>query len=404
MQKTENNLGWRGLIKGYVFLLGKRKKLYLFYDFCLLLLLFYSVIPPLLLGKIIDFFDTYKSNGPMSPFYAYVITLGVSFAIVSFLRLTLKNRLENLRSEIGYDLKLSGFERLMDFSLEWHDQQMVGEKTQKISNGVTAINDLSTLMENVILQAIATFLGIVAVFIFLKPYFLIFFLLYFAVYLTNVIYFNVRIQKKIHEQNISLEKSSGAFVEGLSNLLTLKTLGASSGYASHIAVKEEQLKRNNIEISNLVINLWRVFQFLNGLSYAVFLFLIGKSIVSGDISAGMLVIFYGSLQSLISVSGGMMDIYERVSRDRSQIIRMLPIYQTTNKVKSGRTKFPANWKKLSIIKGDFKYHSTKGEKTDRELSDIDLEIQKFSKSDKLNISESCKIKVISFLTSSSCKE
>lgn len=379
MLTAEEKFGWLDLIRGYLFLLGKKKKIYLFWNFCLFLLLFYSVVPPLLLGKIVDFFSVYKSGESLNLFYIYIIILGVSFSIVSYFRLTLKNTLSNLRTEIGYVLKLSGFEKLLDFSIEWHDQQMVGEKSQRIANGITALNDLSAMLENIIFEAIAGFIGIIVVFLFLEPYFVLFFLLYMLVFFINVGYFNVRIQKKIREQNIAQEKSSGAFVEGLNNLLTIKTMGANKHFASHIARKEDVIRKTNLQIEKLIFTVWKIFQVLNGLSYTFFLFLIGQSIATGSISAGTLVIFYGYLETLIHLSARLMDIFDRASRNRAAIARTLPIYQTSSVVKSGHCKFPKNWDSISLINGHFNYKSGVDLSVEKALVNINLEIPKYAK-------------------------
>ncbi len=376
---TKEKFGWLDLIRGYFFLLGDKKKIYLFWNICLILLLSYSVVPPLLLGKIVDFFGTYKTGDSLNPFYLLIVVLGVSFAIVSFFRLTLKNTLSNLRIGIAYVLKLSGFENLLDFSIEWHDQQMVGEKSQRISYGISALNDLSQMMENIVFEGIAGFIGIIVVFLFLKPYFILFFLLYLLMFFTNLVYFNTRIQKKIREQSIAQEKSSGAFIEGLNNLLTIKTMGANKHFSSHIARKEEHIRNSGIQVEKLIFTLWKNFQILNGLSYTFFLFLIGQAIVSGDISAGTLVIFYGYLQTMIGTTARLNDLYDRASRDKSAISRMLPIYQTSSKVKSGNLKFPKHWQEITIQKGNFTYRSAKDSSVEKALVGIDLVIPRFAK-------------------------
>src|SRR3989344_9319746 len=82
---------WGALVKALIFLLGERKKKFLFWLFWLYVVNFYVVVPSLLMGQIIDFFTVHKAGASYATFYFYTVTLGVSFALVSFVRLSLKN-------------------------------------------------------------------------------------------------------------------------------------------------------------------------------------------------------------------------------------------------------------------------------------------------------------------------
>jgi ABC-type multidrug transport system fused ATPase/permease subunit len=382
MSKTTvtENFTWMDLVKGYVYMLGAHKRKYLFLDLCLILLLTYSVVPPLLLGKIVDFFTSYKPGDNLQTFYWYIVILGCSFSLVSFLRLQLKNFLGNIRSEITYVLRTSGFEKLLDFSVEWHDQQMVGAKTQRINSGISAFTDLSHMMENIVFDALASFTGILIVFLFLEPAFLIFFAVYLLLYSINLFYFTGKIQARVKQQNLLSEKSSGAFTEGLNNLLTIKTLGASDHFTSHIARKEADIRTSNLEINRLVTATWQIFQILNGFSYTVFLLMIGHSIISGSITAGVLVIFYGYLERLIGSASRLQDVYDRLSRNKVAISRMLPIFLDREQPWTGKKSFPKNWKKLAISDGYFNYQGNlETENAPKALFNLNLEIARYEK-------------------------
>ncbi|OGK26138.1 hypothetical protein A2954_02045 [Candidatus Roizmanbacteria bacterium RIFCSPLOWO2_01_FULL_37_12] len=103
------------LVKPIWFLLGGKKRQFLFWETILYLVHFYVVVPPLLIGKIVDFFISYQKGQSLAPFYFYTATLGISFSLVSFIRLSLKNTLGNLISDISYLIKVNGFEKLLDF-------------------------------------------------------------------------------------------------------------------------------------------------------------------------------------------------------------------------------------------------------------------------------------------------
>src|SRR3989304_8125190 len=81
---------WWDLAKSVVYLLGDKKKKYLTLLTFLFIVQFYSVIPPFILGKIVDFFTNFKSGDSLKTFYFYAIFLGGSFSLISFIRLNLK--------------------------------------------------------------------------------------------------------------------------------------------------------------------------------------------------------------------------------------------------------------------------------------------------------------------------
>ena len=301
--------------------------------------------------------------------------------MISFIRLSLKNTLGNLRSDISYSIKVKGFEKLLDFSLRWHDEEITGNKVQKIQNGVTAFNDLTYIMDNEIVRSVTTFLGIIFVFIFLKSQYVIFFVLYVVGFFIIIQYFYDRIQKTNDEYFMSREKAGGSYVESLSNILTIKTLGASERFKTHIAQREEVTKQYEYKIRGLYNKLWKTYQAFNGVCYSAFLILVGQGVIARVISTGSIVVFYGYLQSLTGSTNEIIQIYETVIRSTSGISRLMPIFWTKPKIKTGLLSFSRNWEKISIQKGNFRYKAKeiKFDKYDNDLSDISLTIHRFQK-------------------------
>ena len=372
---------WRDLIKSMWFLLAGKRKTYLFWETILYLIHFYVVIPPLLVGKIVDFFISYQKGASLAPFYFYTLTLGISFALVSFLRLHLKNILGNLRSDVSYSIKVKGFERLLDFSLRWHDSEITGNKVQRIQNGLRSFNDVAYMVDNEIVRAFTTFVGTIFVFIFLKPQYIIFFIIYIVGFFVILRYFYERIQRENDEYYISMEKAGGSYVEGLSNILTIKTLGVSESFKSHIARKEESTKQFEYKIRWLYNNLWKSYQAFNGLCYGTFLILVGHGVIAQTISTGSIVIFYGYLQSLTGSTNEIIQMYENMISAKSGISRLMPIFWTKLQIREGVLAFPKDWEKISIQKGNFKYitKEDKLNKDENDLVDIDFSIQKYQK-------------------------
>lgn len=373
---VDDHSSWADLVKSYIFLWGKKKKRYLFLLVLLFIIHFYAIIPPLLIGKIVDFFTNFINGQSITPFYIYTIILGASFSVVSFIRLVLKKKLGDLRSDIKYNLRVQGFEKLISLTLLETRNETAGEKAQKIQNGINAFESLSRLITNELFRSTTAVVGILVVFFFLKFTYVIFLLIYCIGFILIIKYFYARIQKLNYEYNISIEKSAGSYVEGLSNLLTIKSLGAKKSFGEHVASKEEIKRQFEYKIRLYGNGQWIAFQVFNGICIGVFLFLVGRDVLSSAISLGGIVMFYGYLERLTGSASEILDVYENLISYKTAIARMMPIFEGRPKYNYGSKKFPKKWNKLKIHDATFDYKS--GEKKTG-VNDINLTIKNSEK-------------------------
>lgn len=370
IQEKENNLpnfSWGDLVRAYWFLLDKTRGRWFFYMLCLFALSFYALVPPFILGRTVDFFAAYQAGGPLTLFYLYTAILGTSFVVVSFLRLTLKRTIGNLQSEVMYQIKVRGFEKLLDFSLSWHLEESAGAKAQRIRSGVESYRILNHSLNNEIMRSVSSIIGVIVVSLFLRPQYVILFLLYILGFCLILRTFYKKIEKQNDLYFSSLEKAGGSYVEGLSNILTIKTLGADPDFKKHIAAREHKTKEHEFTIRKLSNSLWKTFQAFNGISYGLFLFIVGQDIVRGQISPGSLVIFYGYLQGLIGNAADMMDTYEITLSSKSGIGRMMSIFRAKTGAVAGNKMLPANWDKIILKDARFTYTHSEDDKTKKKL-------------------------------------
>jgi ABC-type multidrug transport system fused ATPase/permease subunit len=353
--KSTEHFSWFDLARAYWYLLGGRKWKYLGLQTCLVIVLFYQVVPPLIVGLMVDFFSAYHAGDSLTLFYLYTIGLGVSFVIVSFVRLSIKWVTGNYLSEMKYEVKVKGFERLLDHSLSRHFQETAGAKAQRIKNGVDALRDISYKFNNEILRSITSLIGMIGVFIFLRPAYGLFFLVYALSFLAILRYFYRRIQNENDQYYVSLEKAGGTYVEGLSNIVTIKTLGAGGDFTEHVARREQRTKDHEITIRTLTNNSWKSFQAFNGICYGAFLLIVGADIVGGRITPGSLVIFFGYLREITLNSADILDCYELILNAKTGIGRMMSIFWTPLAGMSGKKKFPSQWDALTLADASFSY-------------------------------------------------
>ncbi len=347
---------WWDLLKSYwYFSEGKRKGL-LFWTTLLFLVQFYPLIPPLIMGKVVDFFVSYKVGQSLNPFFTLVVGFGLLNALVAFFRLFSKNKVSQLSIDICYLAKVKGFEKLLDFSLKWHDKEGSGNKAQRIQTGNRSLKEgLGNTMQNNVFPAAASFIGVTLAFLVLKPIFVIFLLFYFAIWLFIQISYYKTMQRINIEKYKALEQASGSYYEGLSNVLTIKTLGAQRTFKKNIIDKEFVSKQFDSKLTFLGIQKWQVFQIFNSVATVLFLLLIGEGVLEKTITVGSILVFYTYMQNLIKNAGDSMSTFNDLVDIKSGISRMMPIYWEEEVEKEGKQRFPAEWNELSISNGSFDY-------------------------------------------------
>ncbi len=344
---------WSDLVRAYWQLLGSIRWKWLGLMSCLFAINFYALVPPLIVGKIVDVFTV--PGRSITQFYVLASILGVSFITISFLRLTVKYRIGNLQSEVIYQTKVRGFEKLLDFSLGWHLEESAGVKAQRVISGVESYRILNHRLTNEIMRSVTSIIGVVGVFLFLRPPYVLFF----AGYVVGFWIILKAFYRKIHRENesyfLAVEKAGGSYVEGLSNILTIKTLGANSSFRKHIATKEDIIKQHDFTIRRFFNGMWKSFHILNGICYGSFLYLVGRDVLAQLISAGSLVIFYGYLQSLIGNASDMIDTYETTVNAKSGIGRMMSIFWMKVTMTTGKKRLSKHWDNITLDAADFTY-------------------------------------------------
>lgn len=338
----------------------------------LLLIHIYALVPPFLMGKIVDFFSRYKVGDSLAIFYGIIAILGGSFVFISFTRLSIKRLIGNIRSETEYQIKVKGFEKLLDFSLAWHLEEGAGAKSERVQNGVEAFSTLNRYLTNVIMRSVVSIVGGTIVFAFLRPRYVIFFVVYALIFWGILRFFYKRIDGENEAFFVSKEKAGGSYVESLGNILTIKTLGAGMNFKKQIASKEQLTKEHDLTLNRLYTNIWKAFQAFNGLCYGIFLFFVGRDVITQQISPGALIVFYGYLQELMNNAGDIMDVYEVILKSKAALGRLMRIFEDKVTVASGAKKLPQQWDAIRFDHADFAYdgmsQSTSNRGTIRDLS------------------------------------
>jgi len=375
----DNTYSWKEIIKMTWYFIGRDKKKYIFWFIILGLVYIYPLVPPLLMGLGLDFLSTYEVGDSVDLFYIIAISYGTSYAFISILRLTAKQHMSYISYRTQYNIRTESFNRLMDFSIKWHDTDGSGNKVQKIIAGSQAIQEFMHQFNSHkgIYKTVIGLLSVLSVFIFLDVKFLIFLILYLFILLFIEYVFYQKIYEANEKINIAAERSSGTYFESTSNVLTVKTLGLKTSISKKINSKEEILKQHSIEESKLGHNKWKYFQVLNGFSYIVFFLLILNGFLLGDITLGFILIYFKYFEDLRGHSTDLTDLISIYSKLKTKIVRLIPLFKGEVKQNSNsKIDFPKNW---DFIKLDNVLFSYSKDNKNFNIGTINLTIAKHSK-------------------------
>lgn len=372
------NFSWWNVIKSFWYFAQEYRGDFVFWTSLLFGIYFFNLVPGFVIGKIVDFFVKYRTGDSLAPFYGYVLFLGIAGAVTSILRLYSKNKIVQIAINMNYFARVKGFEKLLDFSLKWHDSENTGNKAQRIQNGTQAIYQGSRLMQNDLFVVLTTVIGTLVAFLFLNPLYAGLVVAYACGFALVQWYFYARIKKLNDEKYKALERSSGTYYEGLSNVLTIKTLGVQNTFKKNIVNKEDIAKMYNSQLANTGILKWQVFQVFNNISFIIFLILTGQQVIAGLISVGTILIIYTYLNNLTDAASRSMDIIDQLMDVRAGIARMMPIYWDQEEDTHGTLSFPKQWESISITNASFNYRGsdTPGKTA---LEQLNFSIKKYQK-------------------------
>ncbi len=371
--KTEH-FSWLDVPKAIWYFLDKDKAKFGVFFFILLGIFFYDLVPVYIVGKIVDFFTAYTPGQSLNLFYFYSFFVGSTWILAAIIRNYAKNRIMRIGQHARSNARIWGFERLTEFSLEWHNKENTGNKLQRIFTGSDAIYELMKIIRSRLLKIASSIVGVLAVFVFTDIKFVVLVFIYSAVYLYAEFIISKRIFRLSNEFNTLNQSASGTYMESAGNILSVKALGGESGIVNRVMNRE--ILSRNISIKKLNANSfkWRVLNVISGAAIGVFLLMTGFSVLSSALTLGMVLVFYTYFSKLGESLADMSDLHSDMLDVRSNLAHMMPIFRETEFIKTGNESFPEYWNAIKINNISMDYGSGQ-----HGLKDFSLEIARNSK-------------------------
>ncbi len=357
LKTDEQNMSWGKILKSLWYFVEEDKTKLVFYSTILLIVLSYSLVPAYVVGKIVDFFNNYSQGDSLKLFYQYIIFLGVSYLVVSLIRLYSKQVVAVIGQKCRAQARISGFERLTEFSLEWHNKENSGNKIQRIFTGSDSIKQLMVLLGDKMLGMFVNSVGALIIFIFVDIKLFILVSVYFVIYIFVEFVFSKKLFLLSNEFNKLNQSAGGVYVESANNMFSIKALGGENGVNKRVASNEEKSRDISIKREKAFYTKWFFFQFVNGLTLVGFLLILGNGVMDKSITIGMILVFFTYYIKLRDVLGDMSDLHTTLLDIRSGIGQMMPIFKETEFIKTGNEKFPKDWNKIEIKNASMEYGS-----------------------------------------------
>ena len=377
--RITEKFSWLDLGRAILYLVGKNKKKYIFWNIVRLITYFYVIIPPLILGKTVDFFTNYHYGDSLKIFYLYIAILIISGLVLLVTRSFSKQQLIYIRNATYRRIRTDGFQNLSGLEFRKTQNSSVGGKTQKIENGMASLKIITSVVENRIFETIAIFVGMIGVFIFLKLSYVIFFITYCVLFYILLALYYKKIQLYSYKRNIAKESASGIFIEGLNNILSLKVFSAENTFKKLLEQKEKRSEKiGNVEI-DIILSQWRWFHILNSISIGGFLLLIGFDVVNQIITIGLIVVLFSYFDKLIISAHHIIGLYQDFIGAKNGIARMIPIFRGEQKERCREKEFPLVWDSMEMRDINFTYKKEEQDKFHTGVSNINLKIKKNSK-------------------------
>ncbi len=348
-------LPWKEVIKSCWHFIEPGKTKFVVLVSILTLLYFNYLIPPFILARTVDFFTNYTPGTDLTPFYTLIAILCGTQILVSIVRQIVKGSMARIAVNARYNTKVWGFDRLVELSLEWHQQENTGNKIQRIMTGSKAVESFMRILTNNILLTLITFIGTVLTTSLSNPWYLVFYLGYFLVMACIEIFFSKKINHLLDEYNKQQEQASGTFIEGASNMLAIKALGAKDTLSKKVIEKESAAKDvtyKKIRIRNLK---WITFNTATAIIGSIFLVTTAHEVMAGVISAGTIIMYWSYFFNFTQRVTDTVESFDDLLEVRSDISRMMPLYNANTFVHSGTEKFPPRWSKINFNKVSFTY-------------------------------------------------
>lgn len=351
------NFSWWDVPKSIWYFLEEDKKKFSISAIVLSLMFVYVFVPAYLVGKIVDFFVNYKTGDSLKLFYGYSFLLGGSYIIVALIRLTTKQNISIIYNKAKTRARVWGFERLTEFSLEWHQKENTGNKLQRIFTGADAIKGWMSSLTRDIIQIFVNIFGSLIIFALTDFKIGVLIVVYLILFCIVEFSLSPKIYKLSNEVNALNQSAGGVYVESASNMLSVKALGGEEGLRQRVASREELTREKAIMRAIFGFRRYYFFRTIDGLILIIFMLFVGNAVMKGVITVGSILTLFTYFYKLRDSLTDFSEQHSTFIDLKSDLGNMMPLFWETDFVKTGNAPFPKDWDKIELKNVSMDYGS-----------------------------------------------
>ncbi len=333
------------------------KKGFWFATFCRIIADLSWLYPPYALAVIVDFFSDYTYGETLAPLYI-AFSLTIVSAIVRYFGVYIaKSMIYKMSNRVDLDVQFKSIQHLMLLDMSWHEKESAGSKFKRIERGSASVGQILKFWINNIIEIVINLIGII--FIFLKfdlgmgiavSFFLMTFYLLARFYRKRAVVASDIVNSKE-------EHRSGMLFESIDNIRSVKVMSMAEKILSNLSA-------NASDIFEAIKKKIYWFQFGSSIrNFYAYIFRIGAmifityGILEGKYEIGFLILFITYFSRIWESIGELTDVSEDFAIAKNAICRLQAILDVPIVIddEDGKTKFPKDWKTISIKNVSFAY-------------------------------------------------
>jgi len=347
-------ISYRKLYSSLFYFLGHDKGKFIFWNIPIIFSNIFALIQPLIIGAIIDFFNKYSLEQSLKQFYIYLGVFLIGSIISEIMRLSAKNKMFEISADLEFNIKTRGFDNIQNNALSWQFKESSGNKLQQIETGKDALLNLIDFTKNDLFYILINIIGILSVFSVINISLLFFFLIYTLLCLLLIRFWNKKNPEMLLQINKAKERSTGKLFEGLNNISTIKSLGATKGFQSAINNSQDELRLSVKIWERLGIYKWFSISALNLIFLTGFFLIVGYGVVYKLITVGLIFVLYTYFDQLLTITTSINNKVSNISEIKAKVERMLPLFEN-HSLNQGENDFPLEWNEIEIKDASFEY-------------------------------------------------
>jgi ABC-type multidrug transport system fused ATPase/permease subunit len=268
------------------------------------------------------------------------------------------------------DAKVESFQKLIEGDLFWHDKENTGNKMQRLNQGVDSIGNFMGFYTDKGVSMVISLIGIIVVFTYFDIKYALIATLFIIVYVFADFLFNKKLAQKNLDVQIAKEHASGKSYEFSSNISTVKSLGIEKSLGNEIKNSEDKIVSAKNSRRNTSTIKWISIQTISSAFYVLFIFMVGKGIISGVLTIGSIVIYVTYVAKIQDILNAISSNAESLTESKYGVYRMMEIYNSIPHVDETGCVELDNWNEILIENVSFKY------KEEEVLENFNLKIKK----------------------------